>query len=65
VHDCLKLCEIWYKRFDHLHYGLLLILKEMVQGLSDFKIEKTRVCKGYVLNNHANIVFPSNEHRSR
>jgi hypothetical protein len=37
----------------------------MVQGLSDFKIEKTRVCKGCALGKHGKTTFPSSEHESR
>jgi hypothetical protein len=65
VHDSDKLCELWHKRFGHLHYGALPLLKDMVQGLPDFKIEKTRVCKGCALDKHAKTAFPSSEHRSR
>jgi hypothetical protein len=39
VHDCHdKLGELWHKRFGHLHYGALPLLKDIVQGFSDFKI---------------------------
>jgi len=65
VHDCLKLCELWHKRFGSLHYGTLPFLKEMVQGLLNFKIEKTRVCKDCTLDEHAKTTFQSSEHRSR
>jgi hypothetical protein len=37
-------------------------LEEHVQGLLDFKIEDTRVCKGYAISKHANTTFPSNQH---
>jgi hypothetical protein len=44
---------------------VLSILKDMVQGLPDFKVEKKGVCKGCALNKHVKVAFPSNEHRSR
>lgn len=41
VHGNDKLCDIWHKRSDHLYYGALPHLKDMVQGLANFKIEKS------------------------
>jgi hypothetical protein len=65
VHDNDKLCELWHKRFGHLHYGALPLLKNMVQGLLDFKIKKIGVCKGCAHDKHAKTTFPSSGHRSR
>jgi hypothetical protein len=48
-----------------LHYGALPILKNMVQGLLDFKVEKKGVCKGYTPRKHVKVAFPSSKHRSR
>jgi hypothetical protein len=31
-------CELFHRCFGHLHYGALPLIKNMVQGLSDFKI---------------------------
>jgi hypothetical protein len=44
--DSMKHDALVHKRFGHLHYGALPLLKDMVQGLPEFKIEKARVCKG-------------------
>jgi hypothetical protein len=38
VHGSDNLCELWHRRLGHLHYGALPLLKDMVQGLSDFKV---------------------------
>jgi hypothetical protein len=48
-----------------LPYGALLILKDMVQGLLDFKVEKKGVCKGFALGKHVKVTLPSSEHMSR
>ena len=48
-----------------MHYGALPLLKDMVEGLPYFKVERTRVCKGYALSKHANIAFPSSGYRLR
>jgi hypothetical protein len=65
VHDNDNLCEIWHKRLGNLHYETLPILKNMVQGFPNFKVEKKGVCKGYALGKHVKVVFPSSEHSSR
>jgi hypothetical protein len=35
-----NLCELWHKCLGHLHYGALPLLKDMVVGLLDFKVER-------------------------
>jgi hypothetical protein len=65
VHDNDILCELWHKRLGHLHYGALPFLKDMVQGLLDFKVEKKGVCKGRVHDKPVKATLPSNEDRSR
>jgi hypothetical protein len=37
----------------------------MVQGLLNFKLKKTRLCKGREVGKHAKIAFPISEHRPR
>jgi len=65
VHGSTKLCELWHKHLVHLHYKTLPILKNVVQGFLDFKIEEEGVYKGYVVVKHIKVVFPNNEDRSR
>jgi hypothetical protein len=43
VHSCTNLCELWHKCFCHLHHGVLPLLKNLVQGLLYFNIEKEGV----------------------
>jgi hypothetical protein len=65
VQDSTKLCELWHMHLDHSHYGAFPILKNLVRGFSNFKIEKEGVCKGCALGKHVNTSFPSSEHISR
>jgi hypothetical protein len=44
---------------------VLSILREIVIGLSWFNIEQHGVCRGCMLGKHANVAFPSSEHRSK
>jgi hypothetical protein len=41
VHNNDDLCELWHTQIGHLHYGALCLLKDMMVGLLDFKIERT------------------------
>lgn len=53
MHDGDKLCKLWHKRSGHLHYRAFQLLKNMMQGLPDLKIENTRVCEARALRKHA------------
>jgi len=55
---------VTHKCLGPLHYGALSLLKNMVQGLPDFKIEQIDMCKGCALNKHSKTIFPSNKQRS-
>jgi hypothetical protein len=61
VLDSGKLCELWHRHFAHLHYRALPLLKNVVQGLPNFKEEQIKECNGCALEKHSKIVFPSNE----
>jgi hypothetical protein len=40
-----SLCDLWCKHLGHFHYGYLLVLKDMVVEIPNFKVERTRVSK--------------------
>ena len=44
-------------------YGVFPLLKDMLQGILDFKIDNIGVCKGCALNKHANISLSNDEHK--
>jgi hypothetical protein len=46
VHDSDKLCKLWHKRFGHLHYGALPLLKDMVQGIVGLQDREDRSVQG-------------------
>jgi hypothetical protein len=35
VHDCISICELWHRRFSHLHYRDIPGVKRMVTGIPD------------------------------
>lgn len=65
IHSTSDLCELWHKRMAHLHHGALNILKEIVTGLLDFRVEQQGVCKGCALGKYAKATFLSNENKSK
>jgi hypothetical protein len=65
VHENANLCEISQKRVGRLHYEVLPILKDIVQGLLKFKVKKKVKCKGFVLSKHVKDYFPRGKHRLR
>jgi hypothetical protein len=43
--SCDNLCDLWHRLLGHLQYGGLLLLKDIVARLLDFKVERIGVCK--------------------
>jgi hypothetical protein len=62
VYNSDNLCKPWHTYLGHFHYGALRLLKSMVMGLCDFKVERTRMCKGCTLGKHAKVTFPRSKH---
>jgi hypothetical protein len=65
VLDSGKPCELWHMHFGHLHHGALRLLKNMVQGLPDFKVEYIKEMKGLLNFKHSRAAFPSNDQKLR
>lgn len=65
VHNEINPCELWHKRYDHLHYRALLALKQMVSGIINVQVEHEEVCKGCALGKNVKNIFLSNESRSK
>jgi hypothetical protein len=57
--------NLWHKRMGHLHHKALRILREIVIGLPEFKVEQRGVSRGCMLGKHAKVAFPSNKHSLR
>jgi len=49
----------------HLHHKALPILREIVIGLREFRVEQRGVCIGCTLGKHTKVAFSSNTHRSK
>jgi hypothetical protein len=65
VHKTVNLCELWHRRFSHLHYGALPKLQNSVTGMPDFLNDHDGVCRGCVLGKNVKGSFPSSSRRSK
>jgi transposase InsO family protein len=65
VHKTVNLCELWHRRFCHLHYGALPKLQNSVTGMPDFLNDHDGVCRGCVLGKNVKGSFPSSGRRSK
>ena len=63
MHKTINLCELWHRRFGHLHYGAHLGLQNIV--MTDFHNEHDGVCRGCALGKNAKRSFPSSSRRSK
>ena len=39
-------CELWHRRFAHIHYKAFPIVNKMVKGLPEIQVFHDGVCKG-------------------
>jgi hypothetical protein len=46
VHDIVNPSELWHRRFAHLHYKALPVVRKMVTCLPEIQAEPDGVCKG-------------------
>jgi hypothetical protein len=60
-----NLCKLWHKRMGHLNHKTLPILREIVIGLLEFRVEQQSVCRECTFGKHAKVDFPSINHRSK
>ena len=64
VRKTVNLCELWHRKFGHLHYGALPRSKNIVTGMPDFQNDHDGVCRGCVLGKNVKSSFPSSNKRS-
>ena len=65
VHDTVSPCELWHRRFGHLHYKALPGLQKIVKGMPDFQFEHDGICRGCVLGKNIKKSFPHSNKRSK
>jgi hypothetical protein len=65
VHDEVNLNELWHRRYTHINYQALPILKNMVEGISKLQSTHEGICKGCALGKNIKKPFSSNNNRSK
>ena len=65
MHKIVNLCELWHRRFGHLHYCALPKLQNSVTGMPDILNDHDGVCRGCVLGKNVKSSFPNSSRRSQ
>ena len=58
VHHTVDPCELWHRRFGHLHYTANPGLQKMVTGMPDVSPKHEGICKGCALGRTLRNHFP-------
>jgi hypothetical protein len=65
VHDIVNPSELWHRRFSHLHYKYLPVVRKMVTGLPEIQTELDGVFKGCAEGKNVNHSFPNSDNRAK
>jgi hypothetical protein len=65
VHDIVNPNELWHRRFAHLHYKALPVVRKMVTGLPEIQAELDGVCKGCEQGKSVKHSFLNSENRAK
>jgi hypothetical protein len=65
VHNEVNPNELWHRRYIHINYQALPLLRKMVEGIPELKSTHEGICKGCTLGKNIKKPFPSNNNRSK
>ena len=65
VHSTINPCELWNKRFAHLHYRALPIMSKVVTGIPKLQANHEGVCKGCPQGKNVKSPFPSSDNKAK
>jgi hypothetical protein len=65
VHITVISCELWHRRFGHLHFKALPGLQKMVSGMLTFQFNHNSICKGCMLGKNIKKSFLVNNKREK
>ena len=65
VHNTIDPCELWHRRFGHLHYTTFHGLQKMVTGMPEISLKHNGVCKGCALGKNTKKSFSRSKNRSK
>ena len=59
VQSTINPCELWHRRFAHLHYRELLTVSKAVIGIPELQVKHEGACKGCAQGKNMKSPFPS------
>jgi hypothetical protein len=65
IHSTVTPSELWHRIFSHIHYKSLPIVRKMVIGLPEIKVEYEGICKGGTEGKKVKKPFPSSDRKSK
>ena len=65
IHNIVNPCELWHRRFAHIHDKALPIINKMVIGLLEIQANHDGVCKGCAHGKNVKIPFPSSDSKAK
>jgi hypothetical protein len=65
VHSTINPCELWHRRFAHIHYKAFPIVSKMVKGLPEIQVFHDGVCKGCAQGKNVKTPFPSSDSKEK
>ena len=65
VHSTINPCELWHRRFAHLHYRALPIVSKAVIGIPELQANHEGVCKGCAQGKNVKSPFPSSDSKAK
>ena len=65
VHSTINPCELWHRRFAHLHYRALPTVSKAVIGIPELQANHEGVCKGCAQGKNVKSPFPSSGNKAK
>jgi transposase InsO family protein len=65
VHSTINPCELWHRRFAHIHYKALPVVSKIVKGLPEIQVFHNGVCKGCAQRKNVKKPFPRSDSKAK
>ena len=65
VHEAIEPSELWHRRFAHIHYKALPIVRKVVTSLLELQTKHEGVCKGCAQGKNVKKPFPSSDIKAK
>ena len=65
VHSTINPCELWHRKFSHLHYKAIVTMSKAVIGILELQANREGVCKGCAQGKNVKRPFPSSANKEK